>query len=102
MCKVCNGQPRSNYTKPRIEGGKLAQERLERRITEPPFLWTGRILERLQAIQNQQAPTMRDQFRQPFALLPGRAEPWIRVAKPCESGIKKFICGRSFPLLPCL
>ena len=40
---------------------------------------------------------MRDELRQSFALLPRRSEPWIWIAKPSESGIKKFICGRSVP-----
>jgi hypothetical protein len=55
-------------------------------------LWTWGILERLQAIQNKQRSTMRDELRQSFALLPGGSEPRIWVAKPRESGIKKFIC----------
>src|SRR5271165_892662 len=37
---------------------------------------------------------MRDELRQSFALLPGGSEPRIWVAKPRESGIKKFIRGR--------
>src|SRR5271166_4055599 len=38
---------------------------------------------------------MRDELRQSFALLPRRSDPWIWIAKPSESSIKKFICGRS-------
>jgi hypothetical protein len=34
---------------------------------------------------------MRDELGQSFALLPRRSEPRIWVAKPSESGIKKFI-----------
>src|ERR1700722_14891353 len=40
---------------------------------------------------------MRDELRQSFALLPRRSEPWIWIAKPSESRVKKFICGRSLP-----
>src|SRR3984893_8205241 len=40
---------------------------------------------------------MRDKLRQSFALLPRRSEPWIRITKPSESRIKKFICRRSLP-----
>src|ERR1700730_2682415 len=40
---------------------------------------------------------MRDELRQSFALLPRRSEPWIRVSKPSESRINKFICGGSVP-----
>src|ERR1700737_915472 len=40
---------------------------------------------------------MRDELRQSFALLPRRSEPWIWIAKPIESRIKKFICRRSVP-----
>src|SRR3984893_5572646 len=40
---------------------------------------------------------MRYAFRQSFAFLPGRSEPWIWVSKPSESRIKKFICGRGIP-----
>ncbi len=57
-CNVGDRQPRGNHTKPAIEGSEFAQKRLQRRITEPPFLCTRRILERLQAIQNQEGPTM--------------------------------------------
>ena len=40
---------------------------------------------------------MRNELRQSFALLPPRAEPWIRITKPSESRIKKFIRGRRTP-----
>src|SRR5580704_11610632 len=40
---------------------------------------------------------MGDKLRKSLSLLPRRSEPWIRIAKPVKSGIKKFICGRSFP-----
>src|SRR6202035_362859 len=40
---------------------------------------------------------MCDQLRQSFAFLPPSSEPWIWVAKPSESRVKKFICGRSLP-----
>ena len=55
ICNVRDRQPRGNYTKPRIEGSKLAQKRLEGRIAKPSFLRTRRILERLQAIQKMEA-----------------------------------------------
>ncbi len=47
---ISNWQSRRNYAKPRIESSELAQERLEGGLTYPSFLWTGRILERLQAV----------------------------------------------------
>src|SRR5215831_21396650 len=34
---------------------------------------------------------MPDELRQSLALLPCCSEPWIRIAKPPQSGIKKFI-----------
>src|SRR5260221_14078439 len=37
---------------------------------------------------------MCDQSCQSFALFPGRSDPWIRLAKPGESCVKKFIGGR--------
>src|ERR1700746_3109667 len=40
---------------------------------------------------------MRDEFRQSLAFLPPRSEPWIWIAKPSKSRIKKFICRRSVP-----
>src|ERR1700757_748685 len=40
---------------------------------------------------------MRDELGQSFALLPGRSEAWIWIAKPVKSSIKKFIRGRSVP-----
>ena len=49
---ISDRQPCGNHAKPRIEGSKLLQKRLEGRLTEPPLLWTRRILERLQAVQN--------------------------------------------------
>src|SRR4029077_1713925 len=58
---------------------------------------TRRILERLQAIQNQQDSTMRDELRQSFALLPRGSDPWIWISKPMESRVKKFIRRRSVP-----
>src|SRR5262245_61110513 len=38
---------------------------------------------------------MPDELRQSFALLPCCSEPWIWIAKPSQSGIKKFIVRRS-------
>ncbi len=38
---------------------------------------------------------MPDELRQSFALLPCCSEPWIWIAKPVKSGIKKFIGRRS-------
>src|SRR5260370_23380331 len=38
---------------------------------------------------------MRDELCQSFALLPRRSDPWVWIAKPSESRIKKFIGGRS-------
>src|ERR1700757_501484 len=35
-----------------------------------------------------------DEFRQPFALLPGSSHPWIWIPKPSESSVDKFVCGR--------
>src|ERR1700730_8727151 len=40
---------------------------------------------------------MCDELRKSFALLPCRSDPWVWIAKPSESRIKKFICGRSVP-----
>jgi hypothetical protein len=40
---------------------------------------------------------MRNELRQSFTLLPCRSDPWIWISKPNESGVKKFICGRSTP-----
>src|ERR1700758_4973611 len=40
---------------------------------------------------------MRNELRQSFALFPWRSEPWIWIAKPSESRVKKFIRGRSAP-----
>src|SRR6202008_3752433 len=91
---------RGDYAQPLIESGKLAQKRLEGRLTQPSLLWTRWILERFQAIQNQQGSTMRDQFSQSFALLPGRSNPRIRIPKPSESRIEKFIRGRSLATAP--
>src|SRR6202162_4149372 len=40
---------------------------------------------------------MPDAPRECFALLPSGPDPWIRIPKPSESRVKKFICGRSLP-----
>ena len=53
ICNISDRRPRGNYAKPRIEGSEFAQKRLEGRLTYASFLWSRRILERLQAIQNQ-------------------------------------------------
>src|SRR5260370_39294279 len=95
MCNISNRKSRGNHAKPRIEGSKLAQKRLEARLTQPSFLRTRRILERLQPIQNKQGSPMPNELRQSFALLPCCSEPWIWIAKPGKSGIKKFIGRRS-------
>src|SRR5262249_10739973 len=36
-----------------------------------------------------------DEFHQSFAPLPCGSKPWIRVTKPTECGVDKFIRGRS-------
>jgi hypothetical protein len=77
ICNICNRKAGGNHAKPRIKGSELAQKRLEGRLTQPPFLWARRILERLQAVQNQQGSTMYDELCQSFALLPRRSEQWI-------------------------
>src|SRR5271165_1532148 len=43
---------------------------------------------------------MRDEFRQSFALLPRRSDPWIWIAKPTECSVKKFIRGRRTSTCP--
>jgi hypothetical protein len=53
ICNISDRRPRGNHAKPRIESSKLAQKRLEERLAYASFLWTRRILDRLQAIQNQ-------------------------------------------------
>src|SRR6266446_7415366 len=53
ICNISNRRPRGNHAKPRIEGSEFAQKRLEGRLAQPSFLRTWRVLERLQAIQNQ-------------------------------------------------
>jgi len=40
---------------------------------------------------------MYDELRESLSLLSGRSEPWIWIAKPSESHMKKFICGGSAP-----
>src|SRR6516164_7675477 len=100
ICNISNGETRSNYAEPSVKGGKFAQKRLEGRLTQPSFLWARRILERFQAIQNKQGSTMRGELCESLAFLPRRSEPWIWIAKPAKSRIKKFICGRSVPTDP--
>jgi hypothetical protein len=53
ICDISNGKTRGNHAKARIKGGEFAQKSLEGRLTHPPLLRARRILERLQAIQNQ-------------------------------------------------
>src|SRR5215470_2729336 len=40
---------------------------------------------------------MRGELCESFALLPRRPEPWIRITKPSQSRVKKFIRGRGVP-----
>src|SRR5260370_2428528 len=40
---------------------------------------------------------MRDELRQPLALLPRRSDAGIGISKPSESSVKKFIRGQSVP-----
>ena len=53
ICDISDRKPGGNYAKPLIEGSELPQKRLNGRLTKPSFLCTRRILERLQAVQNQ-------------------------------------------------
>src|SRR6516165_7599409 len=92
ICDISDRRSRGNHAKPRIEGSKLAQERLDGRLPQPSFLWTRRILERLQAIQNKQGSAMGDEFGESLSLLPSCSGPWIWISKPIESSVKKFIC----------
>src|SRR5271165_3739304 len=41
---------------------------------------------------------MCDELRESLALLPRRSDAGIGITKPSESGVKKFICGRSAPI----
>src|SRR6516165_6666735 len=95
ICNISHWRPRGNHAKPRIKSCEFAQERLEGRLSQPSLLSPRRILERFQAVQNQQSSTMRDELRQSFAFLPCRSDPWIWVTKPTKSPVKKFIRGRS-------
>src|SRR5262249_32047065 len=94
ICNISDGQPRGNYAKPAIEGSKLPQKCLKGRIAYASFLWPGRVLQWLQAVQNQQGPMMGDKLRQSFTLLPRRSDARIRISKPGESSVNKFICRR--------
>jgi len=95
ICNIGNWRARRDHAKPRIEGSKLAQKRLEGRLTEPSLLLTGRILERLQPIQNKQGSPMPNELCESLAFLPCCPELWIWIAKPAKSRIKKFIGRRS-------
>ncbi len=48
--KIRNRQSRGDDAKAPVEGREFAQKRLEGRFTQASFLWTRRILERLQAV----------------------------------------------------
>src|SRR6516165_9138064 len=97
-CYIGDRRPRGNYAKPRIECSEIAQKRLEGRLAQPSLLWTGRILERLQAIQNKQGSAMRDELRKSLALLPRRFELWISISKPIQSSFKEFMWRASVPI----
>src|ERR1700758_1760275 len=97
ISEIADRQPRRYQAKPPVIGGKFAKKRLERSLTHAAFLRTGRVLERFQAVENQQGSPVCNEFRQSFALFPIRSDPRIRVTKPSQSGIKKFICRRSVP-----
>jgi len=64
ICNINDRRPRGSHAKPPIEGSEFAQKRLEGRLAQPSFLWTRRILERLQAIRNQEGLAMRNEFCQ--------------------------------------
>src|SRR5271166_50067 len=66
-------------------------------LTQPSFFWPGRTLQWLQAVQYQQGSTARNEFCEPFTLVPRGSDPWIRITKPVESSVKKFIRRRRFP-----
>src|ERR1700756_1563380 len=61
--KISNRQACRNYTESFIERRQLPQKSLERRFAYSSFLRTGRVLERLQAIENQQGSPTCNEFR---------------------------------------
>ena len=98
ICNVRNRQPGGNYTKPRIEGSKLAQKRLQGRITHAVLLGYqadfGAAPSRPESVRFDDARSASPIFRPsptPFRSVdPGSPN-------QAESSIKKFICGRSVP-----
>src|SRR5258707_3639781 len=53
ICNISDGETRGNHAKPRVKRSELAQKRLNRRLADPSLLWTRRILERLQPVEDQ-------------------------------------------------
>src|SRR5260370_11915783 len=53
ICNISDGETRGNHAKPRVKSRELAQKRLNRRLAYPSLLWTRRILERLQPVEDQ-------------------------------------------------
>ena len=53
ICNISDRQSRGDHAKSFIEGSEFAQKRLNRRLAYSSLLWTRRILERLQAVQDQ-------------------------------------------------
>jgi hypothetical protein len=52
--QIGNRQPRGDEAKAPVEAGQLAQQRLEGGLAQTPFLRTGRVLHRLQAVKHEQ------------------------------------------------
>src|ERR1700722_11849989 len=63
ICQIRHWQARGNYAQSRIKGSEFAQQRLEGRLTYPSFLGARWILQRLQAVENQEGSTMGNEFR---------------------------------------
>ena len=80
-----------------IVSSQTLQERFESLILEPAGLRIAdRILQRLDAVQNEQCLMPADEPRQPFAAFPWAALGRVRVVEKLERFLDKLV-GRSLP-----
>jgi hypothetical protein len=89
---VVHGHTGRHNAEPRIVARQLPQQDLETRIFEPSLLLPRRILQRLQAIQDEQRALLLQEARQALALVPGRTCVRLRIAKIPQRRGDKQVC----------
>ena len=74
---------------------KLDQKRCQRRVFQPAFVRTRRILQRFQPVQYQESSLAPEIAGKPFAFVPLRARRWVRVVEPPQSLVDEQVSAEA-------